>query len=129
MNQLGLTLPISPSFSYSCSLVQELKFSVVVFDTAPTGHTLRFLSMPQLFQKGMGKLSSLKSQFGPIFSSVSMHTNTHAQARTHTHHKLKLSTIPTSTSSFKSLTSTHFLTPFFFFHCLNILDFTSTWYI
>ena len=53
------------------SLVKELHFSVVVFDTAPTGHTLRFLAMPTLFQKGLGKMSQLKSQFGPLFSSVS----------------------------------------------------------
>ena len=53
------------------SLVKELHFSVVVFDTAPTGHTLRFLAMPTLFQKGLGKMTQLKSQFGPIFSSVS----------------------------------------------------------
>ena len=50
--------------------MKELHFSVVVFDTAPTGHTLRFLAMPTLFQKGLGKITQLKSQFGPLFSSV-----------------------------------------------------------
>ncbi len=53
-------------------LVKELQFSVVVFDTAPTGHTLRFLSMPALFQKGMGKVTQLKSQFGSVFDQVFM---------------------------------------------------------
>lgn len=62
---------ISLSLSFSASLVKELHFSVVVFDTAPTGHTLRFLAMPTLFQKGLGKITQLKSQFGSIFSSVS----------------------------------------------------------
>ena len=51
-------------------LVRELKFSVVVFDTAPTGHTLRFLSMPKLFVKGMGKVSLLKSHFGGLIDQV-----------------------------------------------------------
>ena len=51
--------------------MKELQFSVVVFDTAPTGHTLRFLSMPSLFQKGMGKVTQLKSQFGSVFDQVS----------------------------------------------------------
>ena len=53
------------------SLVKELKFSVVVFDTAPTGHTLRFLSMPNLFVKGAGKVMQLKSHFGGLIEQVS----------------------------------------------------------
>lgn len=58
------------SFMQVMSLVKELHFTVVVFDTAPTGHTLRFLSMPSLFEKGLGKMSQLKSQFGSIFDQL-----------------------------------------------------------
>ena len=54
----------------ACSLVKEMDFSVVIFDTAPTGHTLRFLSMPNLFVKGMEKIGKFKGQFGSIFSQV-----------------------------------------------------------
>ena len=57
------------------SLVKELNFSVVVFDTAPTGHTLRFLSMPSLFEKGMAKFTQLKSQFGALFEQVNSRDN------------------------------------------------------
>ena len=57
-------------FTTLYSLVNEMDFSVVIFDTAPTGHTLRFLSMPNLFVKGMEKLGKFKGQFGSMFSQV-----------------------------------------------------------
>lgn len=58
------------SFIQVMTLVKELQFSVVVFDTAPTGHTIRFLSMPSLFVKGLGKMTQLKGQFGGIFQQI-----------------------------------------------------------
>lgn len=48
-----------------------MQYSVIVFDTAPTGHTLRFLSFPSVLQKALGKLSSLRNNFGPMMSSMS----------------------------------------------------------
>ncbi|KAK5776029.1 hypothetical protein PVK06_043987 [Gossypium arboreum] len=51
-------------------LVQTMDYSCIVFDTAPTGHTLRLLQFPATLEKGLVKVMSLKSKFGGLLSQV-----------------------------------------------------------
>lgn len=48
-----------------------MQYSVIVFDTAPTGHTLRFLSFPTVLEKALAKVSQLGGRFGPMIQQVS----------------------------------------------------------
>jgi len=48
-----------------------MEYSAIIFDTAPTGHTLRFLSFPSVLEKALAKISQLSGRFGPMFQQMS----------------------------------------------------------
>ena len=45
-------------------------YDLVIFDTAPTGHTLRFLSLPETLSGWIGKLMKLRLKIGNIFGNI-----------------------------------------------------------
>lgn len=74
IQDIALNLPgvdEAMSFTEVLRLVKSLNYSVVVFDTAPTGHTLRFLSMPQIMEKFSEKFLGVRNRLGGMLSQVS----------------------------------------------------------
>ena len=58
------------SFSELMKQVDTLDFDVVVFDTAPTGHTIRLLSFPTILEKAFVKIWELKDRFGGLIGQA-----------------------------------------------------------
>lgn len=50
--------------------VQQMEFDCIVFDTAPTGHTLKLLSFPSTMTTMMESLSSLKNKMGGLMDMM-----------------------------------------------------------
>ena len=58
------------SFAEVLKQVKSLSYETIIFDTAPTGHTLRFLQFPSVLEKALAKVSQLSSQYGPLLSGL-----------------------------------------------------------
>lgn len=58
------------SFAEVMKRVKQQDFSVVVFDTAPTGHTLRFLQFPTILESALGKVRELSTSMGPMLNTL-----------------------------------------------------------
>ncbi len=58
------------NLKYMASLLDNKDYDLVIFDTAPTGHTLKLLEMPMIIGKSMEKILELKLQFSPVIDSM-----------------------------------------------------------
>ncbi|MFX1280323.1 MAG: ArsA family ATPase [Promethearchaeota archaeon] len=47
----------------------EHDYDLIIFDTAPTGHTLRFLSLPETLSGWIGKLIKMRVKIGNMFGA------------------------------------------------------------
>jgi len=57
------------AFEVFLQVMTTNEYDVVIFDTAPTGHTLRFLSFPDLMDSWVGKMIKVKTKLGSVAST------------------------------------------------------------
>ncbi|MEE9323565.1 MAG: TRC40/GET3/ArsA family transport-energizing ATPase [Candidatus Aenigmarchaeota archaeon] len=57
------------AFDKFLQYMQSNDYDVIVFDTAPTGHTLRFLSLPDVLDSWIGKMISIRLKFSGIINT------------------------------------------------------------
>jgi len=73
LKELSSSIPgIDEAFAFA-ELMKRVKaktHSVIVFDTAPTGHTLRLLSFPTTLELAFEKIEGLRNKFGGMFQQV-----------------------------------------------------------
>ncbi|KAI9699700.1 MAG: Golgi to ER traffic- protein [Candelina mexicana] len=73
MQDLAFSIPgvdEAMSFAEVLKQVKSMSYETIIFDTAPTGHTLRFLQFPTVLEKALAKVSQLSTQFGPMLNTV-----------------------------------------------------------
>ena len=58
------------SFAQLMKHVETMAFDVIVFDTAPTGHTLRLLSIPATMEKAFEAFVNLKDKFSGMMGQL-----------------------------------------------------------
>lgn len=50
--------------------VKTMDYDCIVFDTAPTGHTLRLLQFPSTLEKGLSKIMQLRGSLGGALNQI-----------------------------------------------------------
>ena len=58
------------AFEMFMAVMNSEEYDVVVFDTAPTGHTLRLLSFPEVMDSWVGKMMMLKAKLGTATNAL-----------------------------------------------------------
>ena len=58
------------SFGEVMNSLDNYNFDIIIFDTAPTGHTLRLLNFPNILQQALMKLIQLKEKFGGMVAQM-----------------------------------------------------------
>lgn len=77
------------SFVELMQSVQSRRFSVIVFDTAPTGHTLKFLKLPEVLDKLAESFLKMENMMGGLMKFLSSLT-TSQMSQTEMFDKIKV---------------------------------------
>ncbi|KAG7630717.1 Anion-transporting ATPase-like domain [Arabidopsis suecica] len=59
-----------PGLDEAIAISKEFCYSIIVFDTAPTGHTLRLLSLPDFLDASIGKILKLRQKITSATSAI-----------------------------------------------------------
>jgi len=58
------------AFGKLLEFIESSDFDLVIFDTAPTGHTLRLLALPDYLDSFVGRILKMRLRFGNFFKSL-----------------------------------------------------------
>jgi len=58
------------AFSKVLEFIQTSDFEYIIFDTAPSGHTLRLLSLPEVLNSFFGKVIKMRMKIGQIWGKL-----------------------------------------------------------
>jgi arsenite-transporting ATPase len=58
------------AFDKFLQFMQEKEYDVIVFDTAPFGHTIRFLSLPDILDSWVGKMINLRLKLSSFVNTI-----------------------------------------------------------
>ena len=58
------------AIGYLLQMIDKMDYSMVIFDTAPTGHTLRMLNFPKILEEATQKFTQMKEKLGPMTSFI-----------------------------------------------------------
>lgn len=58
------------AFGEVLNQIDKFNYDLIIFDTAPTGHTMRLLKFPQICENGLKKLIELKEKFGGVLKQA-----------------------------------------------------------
>ncbi|MBD3190915.1 MAG: AAA family ATPase [Candidatus Heimdallarchaeota archaeon] len=58
------------AFGKLLEFIEDSDYDVVIFDTAPTGHTLRLLSLPDFLDSFVGRMIKMRMKLGNLFEAI-----------------------------------------------------------